>query len=83
MMAKCGIYNVETTNSKSVNTYSGAENLKKSRPKKSNQLISRNFFWPKSIFCIFNNGQKSIFELGKSFKLPKMQFHEKQKIGFI
>ena len=45
---------------------------------KSNKSISRkNFFWPNSIFCNFKNGQKSIFELGKSLKLPKMQFHEK------
>ena len=29
----------------------------------------------RSIFCNFKNGQKSIFELGKSLKLPKMQFH--------
>ena len=33
-------------------------------------------FWPNSIFCHFKNGQKSIFELGKSLKLLKMQFHE-------
>ena len=58
---------------------SGPEYLKKSRPKKlvkSNKLISRkNFFCPNSIFWNFKNGQKSIFELGKSLKLPKMQFH--------
>ena len=30
----------------------------------------------KSIFCHLKNGQKSIFELGKSLKLTKMQFHE-------
>ena len=35
-------------------------------------------FWPNSIFCNFKNGQKSIFELGKSLKLPNMQFHEKK-----
>ena len=34
-------------------------------------------FWPQSIFCHLKNGQKSIFELGKSLKLPKMQFHIK------
>ena len=39
-------------------------------------------FWPNSIFCNFKNGQKSIFELGKSLKMPKMQFHEKF-FGFI
>ena len=41
----------------------------------SNKSISRNFFGPNSIFCNFKNGQKSNFELGKSLKLPKMQFH--------
>ena len=59
--------------------HSGPENLKKSRPKKlvkSNKSIPRDFFWPKSIFCDFKNGQKSIFELGKSLKLPKMRFYE-------
>ena len=35
------------------------------------------FFCPNSIFCNFKNGQKSIFKLGKSFKLTKMQFNEK------
>ena len=35
-------------------------------------------FTKKYIFCYFKNGQKSIFELGKSLKLPKMQFHEKK-----
>ena len=39
-------------------------------------------FWPKSIFCNFKNGQKSIFELGKSLKLPKMQFHEEKNYLF-
>ena len=53
--------------------HSGPENLKKSRPKK---LVWWNLFWPISIFCNFKNGQKSIFEQGKSLKLPKMQFHE-------
>ena len=61
--------------------HNGPENLKKSRPKKnlvkSNKSISRKNFWPNSIFCNFKNGQKPIFELGKSLKLPKMQFHEK------
>ena len=32
-------------------------------------------FWPNFIFCHFKNDQKSIFELRKSLKLPKMQFH--------
>ena len=70
-------------NSKSVPQllkHSGPENLKKSRPKKlvkSNKSISRKkIFWPNSISCHFKNGQKSIFELEKSLKLPKMQFHK-------
>ena len=56
----------------------GSENLKKSRHKTS-EIKQINF--TKSIFCNFKNGQKSlqksIFELGKTLKLPKMQFHEK------
>ena len=40
-----------------------------------NKSISRNFVGPNSIFCNFKNGQKSIFELGKSLKMPEMQFH--------
>ena len=47
---------------------------------KSNKSISRNFFWPISFFGHFKNGQKSIFELGKSLKLPEMQFHEKNDL---
>ena len=56
-----------------------ARKLKKSRAKKlvkSNKSISR-IFLPNSIFCNFKNGQKLIYELGQSLKLPKMQFHEK------
>ena len=41
---------------------------------KSNKSISRKIFLTKSIFCHFKNGQKSIFELGKSLKLNI--FHE-------
>ena len=55
----------------------GAERLIKSRPKKLVKLkksITRKFFWSNFIFCNFKNDQKSIFELGKSLKLPKMQF---------
>ena len=66
--------------------HSGPENLKKSRPKKlmkSNKSISRFFFGPNFIFCNVKNGQKSIFELGKSLKLPEMQFHEKKLIYLI
>ena len=45
--------------------------------KNRNISISRIFFWPNFIFCNFKNDQKSIFELRKSLKLPKVQFHEK------
>ena len=38
--------------------------------------------WPNSIFCNLKNGQTSIFELGKSLKLLKMQIHVK-KYWFI
>ena len=61
--------------------YSGPENFKKSRPKKfvkSHKSISRKHFWPNSFFCNFKIVQKSIFELGKSLKLPEVQYHEKQ-----
>ena len=57
-----------------------------SSAKKSREIKINKFheilFWPNSIFCNFKNVQKSNFELGKSLKLPKMQFHEK-KIWFI
>ena len=51
-----------------IQKHSGPENLKKSSPKK------KIFCLPNSINLQF---QKSIFELGKSLKPPKMQFHEK------
>ena len=60
----------------------GPENLKKSRPKKIHELkeinFMKKFFWSNSIFYHFKIGQKSIFELRKSLKQPKMQFHEKK-----
>ena len=59
--------------------HSGQENLKKSRPKicEMKYIIAwKKFFLPKSIFSSFKNGQKSIFELGKSLKLNI--FHENQ-----
>ena len=65
--------------------HSGPDNLKKSRPKKlmkSNKSVSR-IFWPNSIFDNFKNHQKSIFELGKILKLPKMQFHEKKNLIYL
>ena len=59
----------------------GAENVKMFRPKNLwNQIKSisrKNFFLTKFLLiCNFTNGQKSIFELGKSLKLPKMQFRD-------
>ena len=69
-----------------VSFHSRPENLKKSSPKKlvkSNKSISRNIFSPKSIFCNFKNGQKSIFDPGKSLKLSEIQFHEKKIIAFF
>ena len=61
-----------------------ARKLKKSMPKKTLRKQINQFheylFWPNSIFCSFKNGQKSIFELGKSLKQPKMQFHEKKTL---
>ena len=56
------------------------------RPKKPSwSLVNQfhDFFWPNTIFCDFKNGQKSIFELGKSLKLPERQFHEKNFFLFI
>ena len=60
----------------------GQKIFKKSRPKKlveSNKSISRKKFFTKFHFLPFQfkNDQKSIFELGKSLKVSKMQFHEK------
>ena len=50
---------------------------------KSNKSISRkNFLTKIHFFSNFKNGQKSIFELGKSLKLPEMQFHEKNFTEF-
>ena len=51
-------------------------------PKKLEMISNTNqfdefFFGPNSIFCNFKNDQKSIFEVGKSLKLPEMEFHEK------
>ena len=62
------IFNLKIWN---VILHSGPENLKKSRQKNSwNQInqFHEIIFWPKSIFCNFKNGQKSIFELGVSQK---------------
>ena len=67
--------------------HSGPENLKKSRPKKlvkSNKSISRFVFVLIEFhFYNFKNGQKSIFEMGKSLKLPKMQFREKKFVIYL
>ena len=60
-------------------SHNGPENLKKSRPKKlvkSNKSIHfTKFYLTKFHFFQF---QKSIFEQGKSLKLPEMQFHEEK-----
>ena len=53
-----------------IQKHSGPENLKKSSPKKK-----KFFFGQIPLICNFKNGQKSIFELGKYSKLPKMKFH--------
>ena len=47
--------------------YTGPENLKKSWPKNSWNVnfTKKNFFWLKSFFCDFKNGQKSIFDREK------------------
>ena len=57
----------------------GPENVKMFRPKNLwNQIKSisrKKFFLTKFLLiCNFTNGQKSIFELGKSLKLPEMKF---------
>ena len=62
--------------------------MKKSGPKKlmkSNKSISRKkkFLDQILFFCHFKKGQKLIFELEKSLKLPKMQFHEKKVFDSI
>ena len=53
-----------------------------SRPKKTREIRYINFtkknFFDQIHFCTFKNDQKSIFELGKSLKLSKLQFHEKK-----
>ena len=56
--------------------------LKKNSWNQINQLHEK-FFWSESIFCNFTNGQNSIFELGKSLKPPKMQFHEKKILIYL
>ena len=67
--------------------HSRQEKLKKSSPKNScNQIcksISRNFFWPNTIFCNFKNGQKSIFELGKTSQTAKKCNFTKNCFWFI
>ena len=49
-----------------------------------NQFHKKNFWWSKSFsFLQFINGQKPIFELGNSLKLPNMQFHEKNFFEYL
>ena len=58
-----------------------AHKIKKSPGQKNswNQInqFHEKMFSPNSIFWNFKYGQKAIFEMGKSLKLPEMQFHEK------
>ena len=61
--------------------HSGPEYIKS--PAKKTSCNQINQFHEKKFeqipfFAISKNDQKSIFELRKSLKLPKMQFHEKQ-----
>ena len=56
--------------------HSGPENLKKSRAKKNswnkiNQFHEKIFFDQIPFFCNFKNDQKSIFELGRKFRIGK------------
>ena len=53
-----------------------ARKIKKS-PGQKNSWNQINQLHENSIFCNFKNSQKSIFELGKSLKLPKIQCHKK------
>ena len=63
---------------KTLYLHNGPENLKKSRAKKREikWINLTKFFLTKILFLQFWNGPKTIFELRKSSKLPKMQFHE-------
>ena len=61
-------------------SYSGPENLNKSKPKKlvkSNKSISQ-FFLTKFHFLPFQKWQTINFWSGIKFKLPQIQFHEKK-----
>ena len=63
-------------------TYSGSENLKKSRPKKNswNQIIQ--FHGKEVFFCNFKNCQKSIYRTGKKFKIAKNAISQKSLFDF-
>ena len=66
------------TNSK---FHSGSENLKKVQAKKlvkSNKSISPKCFGQIWFFAISEKAKKTIFEIGKSLKLPKMQSSRKK-----
>ena len=56
--------------------FSRPENLKKSRPKKLVKSISRIFFDQIPFFAISKMAKNQFLELGKSLKLPEMQFHD-------
>ena len=65
--------------------HSGPENLKKSKPKKNswNQINQFHEVFSFGQFPFFCNFKNQFFELRKSLKLPKMQFHEKKLIYLI
>ena len=48
-----------------------------------NKSTSRIFFYQIPFFCNFKIGQISFFELGKSLKLSKMQFHKKYFLIYL
>ena len=58
--------------------------IKKSPGQKTHYIkFTKNFFDQTPILCNFKNGQNSIFELGKSLKLPEMQLHGKKIDLFV
>ena len=53
------------------------QKIEKDQGKKTREIKQINFTKKKNFFN-FKIGQKSIFEQGKSLKLPQMQFNEKK-----
>ena len=56
-----------------------ARKFKKVKAKKNQINQFHDFFTKIHFFAISKMAKKSIFEVGKSLKLPKIQFHEKKK----